>query len=395
MALNDLAVKASKPKDKPFKLSDTKGLYLYVQPSGGKLWRFDYRFNSKRKTLAFGGYPDVSLGQARERRDLARKLLAEDPPIDPSENRKADKISIENSNQNTFEFIAREWWQSHMLGKAASHKNKVMRRFETYLFPWLGNKPIAEITAPEFLKVVMLIVNQNKIETAHRTLQTSGQAFRYAIQTGKADRDVTSGLKGALPTSEVKHMAAFTEPDEIAQYLVAIKAFSGTFTVLCALQLAPLFWCRPGELRHARWSEIDFENNEWRYFVGKTKIDHLVPLSKQAINILKSLYNFSGHGEYVFSGGRDPRRPMSEAAVNAALRRLGYDTQTEITGHGFRATARTILHERLNIDPHIIEHQLAHRVPDNLGSAYNRTKFIDQRKIMMQQWADYLDDLRN
>ena len=282
-----------------------------------------------------------------------------------------------------------------MKNKAASHKDKVIRRFELYLFPWIGSKPIADITSPQMLQVVKRIETLNKLETAHRALQTAGQVFRYAVQTGRAIGDVTVDLKGALPPTSIKHMAAFTEPKQIAELLRAIDGFGGTLTVQCALKLSPLVFVRPSELRQAKWRDIDLDAGEWRYLVSKTKTDHLVPLSTQAIDILRTIHPLSGHGEYVFQGGHSPLRPMSEAAVNAALKRMGYDTQSEITGHGFRAMARTILHERLNVDPHIIEHQLAHKVPDALGAAYNRTKFIEQRKLMMQQWADYLDELKD
>jgi integrase len=393
--LSATAINNAKPKDKPYKLADEKGLYLLIQSRGSKLWRFDYRFLDKRKTLALGSYPDVSLSHARDKRDKARSLLASDPPIDPSENRKAEKSSKLLSSENSFEVIAREWWQTHMKNKAASHKDKVIRRFELYLFPWIGSKPIADITAPQMLQVVKRIETLNKLETAHRALQTAGQVFRYAVQTGRAIRDVTVDLKGALPPTSIKHMAAFTEPKQIAELLRAIDGFGGTLTVQCALKLSPLVFVRPSELRQAKWRDIDLDAGEWRYLVSKTNTDHLVPLSTQAIDILRTIHPLSGHGEYVFQGGHSPLRPMSEAAVNAALKRMGYDTQSEITGHGFRAMARTILHERLNIDPHIIEHQLAHKVPDALGAAYNRTKFIEQRKLMMQQWADYLDELKD
>jgi integrase len=225
-------------------------------------------------------------------------------------------------------------------------------------------------------------------------LQAAGQVFRYAVQNGFTLRDVTADLKGALPPTSVKHMAAFTEPKQIAELLRAIDSFNGTLTVQCALRLSPLVFVRPSELRQAKWRDVDLDVGEWRYLVSKTNTDHLVPLSTQAVEILRSIKPLSGHGEFVFQNGHSPQRPMSEAAINAALKRMGYDTQSEITGHGFRAMARTILHERLNIDPHIIEHQLAHKVPDALGAAYNRTKFIEQRKLMMQQWADYLDELK-
>jgi integrase len=393
--LSVTAINNAKSKDKPYKIADEKGLYLLVQASGSKLWRLDYRFAGKRKTLALGSYPDVSLVNARSNRDAARKLLASTPPIDPSEQRKQEKISSKLNSDNSFEVVAREWWHSHMANMAETHKNKVIRRFEIYLFPWIGSKPISEITAPQMMEAVKRVEKLNILDTAHRTLQTAGQVFRYAVQTGRAIRDVTADLKGALPPRTVKHMAAFTEPKDVAGLLNAIDGFKGTLTVQCALKFSPLVFARPGELRKAKWCEIDLDAGEWRYLVSKTKTDHIVPLSTQAVEILKTIHAVSGHGEYVFQNGHSPLRPMSEAAVNAALKRMGYDTQKDITGHGFRAMARTILHERLNLNPSIIEHQLAHKVPDTLGAAYNRTKFIQQRKVMMQTWADYLDEIKS
>jgi integrase len=394
MALSDTSIRNAKPAEKAYKLYDSDGLFMQVTPNGGKWWRLKYRFEGKEKLLSLGTYPEVTLASARDKRDSARRLLANDPPIDPSEKRKTAKAEKKLNSANSFEQIAREWWNSYMKGKAESHKQKVISRFENYLFPWIGNKPIATITAPQVLDVIKRIEKLNKLETAHRTLQAAGQVFRYAVQHGFTLRDVTADLKGALPPTNVKHMAAFTEPKQIAELLRAIDSFKGTLTVQCALRLSPLVFVRPGELRQAKWRDIDLDAGEWRYLVSKTKTDHLVPLSTQAIEIFRTIHPLSGHGEFVFQGGHSPLRPMSEAAINAALKRMGYDTQSEITGHGFRAMARTILHERLNIDPHIIEHQLAHKVPDTLGAAYNRTKFIEQRKTMMQQWADYLDELK-
>lgn len=392
MALSNTAIINAKAAEKPYKLYDTNGLFIYVTPKGGKWWRLKYYFDGKEKLLSLGTYPDISLSQARQKREDSKKLLAID--IDPSENRKQTKANNKLNIENSFELVAREWWQSHMKSKADSHKEKVIRRFELYLFPWIGKKPISSITAPQMLETLRRIEKQNKLETAHRTLQTAGQVFRYAVQTGRAIRDITADLKGALPATTVKHMAAFTEPKDVAELLRALDAFNGTLTVQCAIKLAPLVFVRPSELRIAKWSDIDLEVGTWQYRVSKTKTDHIVPLSTQALTILHEIHPVSGHGEYVFQGGHSPLKPMSESAVNAALKRMGYDTQKDITGHGFRAMARTILHERLNIDPAIIEHQLAHKVPDSLGSAYNRTKFIEQRKIMMQSWADYLDELK-
>lgn len=393
MALSNTAIINAKAADKSYKMYDTDGLFLQVTPQGGKWWRLKYRFDGKEKLLSLGTYPDISLSQARQKREDSKKLLAID--IDPSEKRKQTKADNRLNTENSFELVAREWWQSHMTNKANSHKQKVIRRFELYLFPWIGKKPISSITAPQVLETLRRIEKQNKVETAHRTLQTAGQVFRYAVQTGRAIRDVTADLKGALPATTVKHMAAFTEPKDVAELLRALDAFNGTLTVQCAIKLAPLVFVRPSELRMAKWADIDLDAGTWQYLVSKTKTDHIVPLSTQALSILHEIHPVSGHGQYVFQGGHSPLKPMSESAINAALKRMGYDTQKDITGHGFRAMARTILHERLNIDPAIIEHQLAHKVPDTLGSAYNRTKFIEQRKLMMQSWADYLDELKN
>ena len=392
MPLSDTAIKAAKPKDKPYKLYDEQGLFIIIAANGGKWWRLKYFFNNKEKNMSLGTYPAISLKQARKIKDDARQLIAQG--IDPSENKKAIKATKLGAAANSFEVIALEWIASHMANKASSHADKVKRRFETYIFPWLGNKAISDITAPEVLLCVKRVQNANKLETAARTLQATGQVFRYAVQTGRAIRDITADLKGALPAAQVKHMAAFTEPQEVAQLLRALDGFKGSLVVQTALQLAPLVFVRPSELRTAKWADIDLDTGEWRYTVSKTNTAHLVPLSTQAIALLKDIQPLTGHGEYVFTGGHDPKKPMSEAAINAALKRLGFDTQKDITGHGFRAMARTLLHERLDFAPEIIEHQLAHKVADALGSAYNRTKFIGQRKTMMQRYADYLDTLK-
>lgn len=394
MPLTVTAIRNAKPKDKAYKLYDESGLFLQVTPNGGKWWRFKYRFDGKEKLLSLGTFPDVSLVDVRVKRSEARKLLAQDPPVNPGDARKAVKASNQANAMNSFEVITREWLEMFFKTKSESHRHKTLRRLEVYIFPFIGAKPISEITAPEILEAIKRPQNQNKLETAHRALQVTGQVFRYAVHTGRVIRDVTVDLRGALPPANTKHMASFTEPNEVAELLRAIDGFVGTLTVECALRLAPLVFVRPSELRRARWADIDLEAGEWSFLVTKTNTEHIVPLSTQAISILKLIRPLSGHAEFVFQGGHDPKKPMSDAAINASLRRMGYDTKTQITGHGFRAMARTILHERLNIDPYIIEHQLAHAVPDNLGGAYNRTKFLDQRKVMMQQWADYLYELK-
>ena len=391
MTLTHTAIVKAKPGQKPIRMFDGGGLYLEVSPAGGKLWRLKYRFHGKERRLSLGIFPAVALKDARERRDEARKLLANG--IDPSENRKAQKAARADRAGNSFEVIAREWYARHKPNWAASHADKIILRLEKDVFPWLGSKPIAEITAPDVLSCLRRIEGRGALDTAHRVHQNCGQVLRYAVATGRAIRDPSADLKGALPPAKHEHFAAITEPKAVAELLRAIDAFRGTFQVQCALRLAPLFFVRPGELRKAEWAHFDLEKAEWRYLVTKTKTEHLVPLASQAVAILRELHALTGERRYVFPG-RDPHKAMSEAAVNAALRRMGYDTKTEITGHGFRAMARTILHQELDVAPDVIEHQLAHRVPGTLGAAYNRTKFLSARRAMMQQWADYLDKLK-
>jgi integrase len=391
MPLTHTAIRNAKPGEKPVKLFDERGLFLLVTPSGGKWWRFKYRFDGKEKQLSLGVYPDVNLKDARERRDAARKLLTNG--LDPSENRKAQKSARTDRAANSFEVVGREWFAKHSPSWAPSHASKIIQRLEKDIFPWIGGKPIAEITSPELLAVLRRIENRGAMDTVHRAHQNCGQVFRYGVATGRCERDPSGDLRGALAPAKHKNFASIIEPTAVGELLRAIDGFRGTFVVQAALKLAPLFFARPGELRKAEWAQFDLEKGEWRYFVTKTKSEHLVPLASQAVEILRELHALTGTRQFVFPG-RDPKKPMSEAAINAALRRMGYDTKTEITGHGFRAMARTILHQELGVKPEIIEHQLAHRVPDALGTAYNRTKFIKERRGMMQQWADYLEKLK-
>jgi len=399
MALTDTAIKAAKPADKPVKMTDGDGLYLLIHPNGGKWWRFDYRFDGKRKTLSMGVYPEVSLRDARDRRDDARRKIANQ--IDPGEHRKANKNARADAVANSFETVAREWFSKMLATWTPDHADKIIKRLERDVFPWMGDKPIADLTAPAVLTTIRRIEARGRLETAHRALQNCGQVFRYAVATGRAERDPAGDLRGALPPTREKHMAAITDPVEVGALLRAIDAFRGTLIVQSALKLSALVFVRPGELRQAEWAEIDLDKGEWNIPASRMKgwarkgitTPHLVPLAPQAVAILRDLQPLTGRGQFVFSG-RDPKKCMSNAAVNAALRRMGYDTKTEMTGHGFRAMARTILHEELGIDREAIEHQLAHAVPDALGTAYNRTKFIKERRTMMQRWADYLDKLK-
>jgi integrase len=391
MPLTDTAIRNAKPTEKPVRIFDGGGLYVEISPAGGKLWRLKYRIDGKEKLLALGMYPDVGLKDARERRDEARKLLANG--VDPGAHRKAQKAAKADRLGNSFEVICREWLEQRKDTVEPSQHVKTLARMENDVFPWLGAKAIAEITSPDVLGVLRRIDERGARYTAHRVRSEISRAFRYAIATGRADRDPCPDLKGAIPAPKAEHFAAITTPTEVAELLRAIDGFRGTFVVKSALLLAPLLFVRPGELRSAEWSGFDLDKAEWRYLVTKTKSEHLVPLASQAVLILRELHELTGNRRYVFPG-RDPHKAMSDAAINAALRRMGYDTKTEITGHGFRAMARTILHEELNIKPEVIEHQLAHQVPDALGTAYNRTKFLKERQAMMQQWADYLGKLK-
>jgi integrase len=391
MPLTDTAIRAAKPGPKIQKIYDSNGLFLQVMPSGQKYWRLKYYFASKEKLLALGVYPDVSLAIARRKRDEARTKLAEG--IDPSEAKKIEKRAAKLNAFNTFEPIARAWLEERKSNVEIGQHEKTLARMENDVFPWLGKRPIMEIDAPEIKAVLLRIDGRGARYTAHRVRSEINRVFRYAIQNGdgKLKINPAADLIGAIPPASGTHFASITDPKKIGEMLRAFDGFSGTFPVLCALKLAPMLFVRPGELRKAEWNQFDLEKGEWRYFVTKTKTDHLVPLAKQAVLILRDLQSLTGRGRYVFPGARSAERPMSEAAINAALRRLGYDTRTEITGHGFRAMARTILHEELEQKPEVIEHQLAHAVPDALGSAYNRTKFLKARRLMMQLWADYLE----
>jgi integrase len=391
MPLTDIAIRRAKPGAKPIKLFDERGLFLLVTRTGGKWWRFKYRFNGKENLLSLGVYPDLSLKDARERRDTCRKLLTDG--IDPSEHRKAQKLSRADRAANSFEVVAREWFAKYSATWAPNHGNRILRRFERDLFPWIGTRPIAEVTAPELLAVMRRIERRGALETAHRALSNCGQVFRYAVATGRAERDPSHDLRGALPPVKGEHFAATTDPKRLGELLRMMDGYQGTFTVSCALRLAPLVFVRPGELRKAEWADIDLDAAEWRYTVTKTNTPHVVPLSKQAVGILRELHLLTGRGRLVFPGARSNERPMSDNAILAAMRRMGID-KNEMSGHGFRAVARTILDEVLGVRPDFIEHQLAHAVRDPNGRAYNRTAHLAERRKMMQTWADYLDGLK-
>lgn len=394
MPLTNAAIKAAQPQAKPYKLADEKGMYLEVAPSGGKWWRLKYRFEGKEKRISLGTYPDVGLKEAREKREDARRLLA--AGIDPGESRKAQKAAGTGDSLNSFEVVAREWFSRQRPTWVDSHADKILSRLERDLFPWLGKRPIAGITAPELLTTLRRIEERGAVETAHRALQNCGQIFRYAIVTGRAERDPTPALRGALQPVKEAHYPAVTDPKKIGDLLRAMDDYEGTLVTKCALRLAPLVFVRPGELRKAEWSEIDLDSAQWNIPAARMKMrePHLVPLSTQSIAILRELYALTGRGRYVFPSARTGDRPMSDNAILSALRRMGI-AKEEMTGHGFRAMARTVLDEVLHVRPDYIEHQLAHSVRDPNGRAYNRTAHLAERTKMMQMWADYLDDLKD
>jgi integrase len=403
MPLTDTAVRNAKPSTKPYRLFDGGGLYIEIAPSGGKWWRLKYRFAGKEKRLSLGVYPEVPLAGrkhkasgkwidgARDKRDKARQMLADG--IDPGENRKANKAARADSAANSFEVVTREWFTKFSLTWSANYGRQIMRRFEHDIFRWIGGRAIAEVTSSELLTTIRRIESRGALATAHRALANCGQVFRYAIATGRADRDLSTDLRGALPPAKAEHFAAITEPKRVAELLRAIDSCAGTLTVRCAFRLAPLVFVRPGELRTARWAHVDLDAAEWRYTVTKTNTQHIVPLSKQAVAILRELHPLTGHGPFVFPGARSNARPMSDNAILAALRRMGIG-KDEMSGHGFRAMARTILDEVLGLRPDFIEHQLAHAVRDPNGRAYNRTAYLPERRQMMQAWADYLESLK-
>lgn len=391
MALTDTACKQAKPTGKTCRMFDGGGLYLEVSPAGGKWWRLKYRFDHKEKRLSLGTYPDVSLRDARERRDEARKLLAN--VIDPGDNRKALKASRAEQVANTFEVLAREWYEKHKATWSPSYSKPLMSLFERDIFPWLGSRPVAEVQPPELLAVLRRIENRRALETAHRARSNCGQVFRYAIATGRAERDPSADLRGALAPALGKHLAAVTDPADVGPLLRVLDGYDGSPVVAAALRLAPLVFVRPGELRTAEWDAIDLDKAEWAFTASKTKTQHIVPLAPQAVAVLRDLQPLTGNGRYVFPCATTNARPMSNNAILAAMRRLGIPT-TEMCGHGFRAMARTLLDEVLNFRPEVIEQQLAHAVRDPLGRAYNRTAHLTERRKMMAMWADYLDKLK-
>ena len=390
--LTATAVKQAKSTSKAYKIWDGGSLYLLVKPQG-KYWRFNYRFAGKRNTLALGIYPDISLKAARDKHKEARENLANG--IDPNVAKQGQKAADQGALANSFEVIALEWLQKRG-AKSEGGDKRLNRLLQKDLFPYIGKRPISKITSPDLLKALRRIESRGAVNTAHRAKQAAGMVFRYAVATGRAERDPSVDLKDALAQPKQTHFKSLTEPNDVAPLMVAIRHYQGTPTVMAALKLSPLLFCRPGELRHLEWIEVKFKQTRIELPAEKMKMQepHIIPLSTQAMEILQELQPITGRGKYVFPSARGPSRPLSDNGVRTALRTLGY-TNEQISPHGFRAMARTMLDEILNFPLDWIEHQLAHAVRDPNGRAYNRTKHISQRQRMMQTWADYLDGLAN
>lgn len=411
----DRTIKAIQPGDTRARLSDGEGLYLLLFVKGGAHgWRFDYSIKGKRKTLSLGTYPDTTLAAARVRADEFRKLVADG--TDPSSVRKATKAEQQASNDaaarddqglppaGSFEAVAREWIETvHQHKVSPGHAARTLIRLEQDVFPWIGRAPITELEAPALLEVLRRVEARGAIETAHRAKDACGQVFRYGIVSGQCQRNPAADLREALKPVKTRNMAAVTDPKAVGNILRLIEGYTGFPTTRAALQLAPLLFQRPGNLRMMEWAELDLDAAVWTIPAVKMKRSvadknnghpHMVPLALQAVAILRDIQPLTGAGRYVFPSVRGGDRPMSNMTLNGALQRMGVDTQNDLTTHGFRATARTLLAERLGIDPQVIEAQLAHKVKDALGTAYNRTQFVEQRHALMQQWADYLDRLK-
>ncbi len=404
---SDISIRTAKPKGKAYRISDGGGLYLLVQKSGAKWWRLDYAFEGKRKTLSLGVYPKVTLKMARAVADKAGKTIADG--IDPSSQRKdkkeAEAAAIEREKrlkagvalQDSFEEVARAWHENRSVKLSEKHAGRILHQFIKDVFPWLGHIHVGEIEAPEVLEMLRRVESRGAIETTHRIKANVSRVFSYAIATGKAKRNPCEDIKSEDVLTPVVHkrMATITDPKRVGELLRAMVDYKGSFITRCALQLAPYVFVRPGELRHAEWIELDLDAAEWRIPAHKMKVKekHIVPLSSQAVAVLLELQPLTGSGKHVFPSMRSGSRPMSENTVNAALRRMGYE-KSEICGHGFRAMASTLLHER-GWKSDVIERQLAHRETNKVKAAYNHAQHMPERKKMMQEWANYLDELRD
>ncbi|MCC6597493.1 MAG: integrase arm-type DNA-binding domain-containing protein [Alphaproteobacteria bacterium] len=392
MKLTNTACDAAKPKEKPYKMADGQGMYLEIRPNGSKYWRMAYRIHSKQKLLALGVYPEISLKEAREKRREARKLI--DQGIDPSRDKQAKKRKAYINASNTFKSVALEWHENQKGRWSDNHANNVLHRMERDIFPYIGAEPIADLDAPDLLDVLRRVEKRGALDIAGRTRQICGQVFRYGIQTGRCKRDPSADLKGALKTRKTEHFAAI-DTKEIPELLAALEKNDARLYARTrrAIKLSMLTFTRPGELRKAKWEEIDFEAKEWVIPAERMKMRraHIVPLSRQAIAILKEQKEETGHikTDLVFPSQIKPREPMSDGTVRIALQKLGF--KGRMTAHGFRALARTAIREKLDYEPDVIECQLAHKAAGPLGEAYNRAQFLQQRTVMMQEWSDYLD----
>lgn len=389
--LTDTKLRSLKPRDSIYRVADANGLAIEVRPSGAKLWRYRYRYAGKASMASLGEYPAVTLSDARSQRDRMRALLR--GGANPVQVVRAERTAMLEEAGNTFEFVAKELLAKRSSeGLSPGSAKRELRQIEKDL-ALIGSRPVGEITAKELLAALRKLEKRGIKETAHRARSLAGRVFRYAIATGRAANNPAVDLTGALEQPQSRHFASITDPEKIGDLLRALHGYSGSAVTQAALKLAPLVFVRPGELRQAQWADVDLKAAEWRFTASKTGTPHIVPLSDQAVEVLKELYPLTGRRPYVFPSVRGASRPMSENTVNAALRNLGFDRDT-ITGHGFRAMARTVLDEVLGFRPDFIEHQLAHAVRDPMGRAYNRTAHMPERKKMMQAWANYLDGLR-
>ena len=393
MPLNDTYIRSLKPDLKPRKYFDGGGLFLFIPTSGSKLWRMAYRFNGKSKLLSFGEYPTISLRDARARREEAKQLIAKD--IDPSEHKREVRQAKIDAERNSFENIAREWHETRMAEFSEKHQGTVMYRLETYIFPAIGKVGITKLETQDIMAVVKLLEQKGNYETSRRLLQIISQVFRYAVITGKAKHNIAADMRGALRPRKVTHRAALVEPEKVGQLLRDIDDYEGYFPLVCALKLAPLVFTRPTELRAAQWKEFDLEAAEWRIPAERMKMrqQHIVPLSEQALAVLRDLYAFTGGGKYLFPSTRTETRPIADATMLNALRRMGYQKH-EMSVHGFRSIASTLLNE-LGFNRDWIERQLAHGERDEVRAAYNYAEYLPERRKMMQAWATYLDKLRS
>ncbi|KMM75395.1 integrase [Xanthomonas sp. NCPPB 1128] len=389
--LTDAKLRALKPRETAFRVADSNGLCIEVRPTGSKVWRYRYRYAGKPSIVTIDEYPAMSLMQARAERDKLRVLLK--GGANPAHVARVERAVQAERMNTTFGAIGLELLTKRAKEGLSPGSVKRERRLIEKDLASIADMPITDVSAPILLAALRKLEQRGIIETAHRARAHAGRVFRYAIATGRAERNPADNLAGALEQPQTRHFASLTDPEQIGDLLRALWAYQGAAVTQAALKLSPMLFVRPGELRHAKWADIDMDAAEWRYVTSKTKTPHIVPLSSQAVTVLQDLWPLTKRSDYVFPGVRSSDRPMSENTINAALRNLGFDGET-IVGHGFRAMARTVLDEVLGFRPDYIEHQLAHAVRDPLGRAYNRTAHLSERKKMMQAWADYLDRLR-